>query len=101
MNDWRCDLDQWQPHTTAPKDGTHIIVSQKGSPLGVFHWEDREDFLLTSRSGKPMPPAWVGVYFISELAPMTQGGIPRGERFIGAHGLDEPFQWKPLPATET
>ena len=48
-----------------------------------------------------MPPAWVGVYFISELAPMTQGGIPRGERFIGAHGLDEPFQWKPLPATET
>lgn len=99
MNDWLGDLDQWQSHASAPKDGTHIIVSQEGCPLGVFHWEDRAEFLLETPSGKPMPPCWVGVYFISELAPMTQGDRPMGNRFVAAHGLDEPFKWKPLPAT--
>lgn len=98
MNRWLENLDEWQANDTAPKDGTHIIVSQKGTPLGVFHWEDRTEFLLETRSGEPMPPSWIGVYFISELAPMTQGDEPMGDRVVMAHGLDAPFMWRPLPA---
>ncbi|NSY40706.1 hypothetical protein [Leisingera sp. ANG59] len=97
MIDFLAGLDDWQSHDTAPKDGTHIVVSQDGCPIGVFHWEDRPEHLLKTNSGKPMPPAWVGVYFISEFDPMKKGDVLLGDRMFGAHGLDEPFLWRPLP----
>lgn len=97
LNDFLDGIDDWRDHTSAPKDGTSIVVSQAGTPIGVFHWEDRPEVLCDSPLGKTMPPSWVGVYFMSDLEPMYEGDNPIGNRMFFVRGLDEPFMWRPLP----
>ncbi len=101
--DWLANLDEWQSHESAPRDGTPIYVSIEGGAAGVFYWEERSSFLGKSRAGKAMPPTWIGFFIVSELYPAVTGDghgneVPLGDRLLGSQGLEEPFLWKPLPA---
>lgn len=96
--DWLSNLDEWQSSDNAPRDGTPIYVSVKDGPVGVFYWEEREEFLGTTLRGDRMPPAWVGVFITTELDPAMYKNEPLGDRLMGSHGLDEGFMWRPLPA---
>lgn len=94
--------DDWQPHQTAPKDGTPVLISGSGL-IGVFYWEDRDGQLWDSHFGKTMPACWRGIHFLTDLNPMVEhkadgSTVPSEARFVQVDGLDRPFYWKPLPA---
>lgn len=94
-----CHLEGWQPHTTAPKDGTPILIDADVG-LCVAVWETREEVFGRTRSGRLMPAGWVGFIITTEFTPATMGGRELADRFFLFQGLDEPFVWMPLPARE-
>ena len=84
------NLDGWQPMSTAPKDGTPVLLCEKGM-VGMFYWGVHPE-LTHSMGGVPLEPDWIGVIIQSEL---NRSDVK--QKIVTMIGSDA-TEWMPLPA---
>lgn len=84
------NIEGWQPIATAPKDGTPVLLYEKGL-IGLFYW-GVDPSMTHNVNGDPMRATWNGVIIQSEL---NRSDVD--EKIIGLHGSDA-SHWMPLPA---
>lgn len=77
--------DGWRPIETAPKNGTHIILSN-GTDVSQGHWLHEEPYIRERRDAD-------GRYIDQEESDGFDGWID----FLGGM-LPEPTMWQPLPS---